>query len=60
MVRGDGGKIEAEPRLDGRNMTMVLAPQKRSKPAEAKAAPAAAPEQEAPAAPVADESTTGE
>ena len=35
---GDGAKIEAEPRLDGRNMTMVLAPQKKSKSAEAKAA----------------------
>ncbi len=40
---GDGGKVEAEPRLDGRNMTMVLAPQKRSKPSEPKVvdAPAA-------------------
>ena len=48
---GDGGKIEAEPRLDGRNMTMVLAPQKRSKPAEAKApaeAEASAPVETAP------------
>jgi translation initiation factor IF-3 len=33
---GDGAKIEAEPRLDGRNMTMVLAPQKRAKQSEAK------------------------
>jgi len=58
---GDGGKIEAEPRLDGRNMTMVLAPQKRSKPAEAKAAPAAETDHEAVAdAPEAEESTTGE
>jgi translation initiation factor IF-3 len=57
---GDGGKVEAEPRLDGRNMTMVLAPQKRSKPAEAKAAPTVTAPEEAPAEPAADESTTGE
>jgi translation initiation factor IF-3 len=31
-VIGDGAKIEAEPRLDGRNMTMVLAPDKRRTP----------------------------
>jgi translation initiation factor IF-3 len=61
---GDGAKIEAEPRLDGRNMTMVLAPQKRSKPHEAKperpAASEPRAEQEAPAPPAAEESTTGE
>jgi len=34
---GDGAKVEAEPRLDGRNMTMVLAPDKRVKQAKAKA-----------------------
>ena len=34
---GDGAKVEAEPRLDGRNMTMVLAPAKRVKQAKAKA-----------------------
>jgi translation initiation factor IF-3 len=28
---GDAAKIEAEPRLDGRNMVMVLAPDKRAK-----------------------------
>ena len=28
---GQDAKIESEPRLDGRNMTMVLAPNKRSK-----------------------------
>ncbi len=62
---GDGAKIEAEPRLDGRNMTMVLAPQKRSKAQETKAdrspaheAPAS--QQKAPAEPAADESTTGD
>jgi len=34
---GDGAKVEAEPRLDGRNMTMVLAPDKRVKQAKVKA-----------------------
>jgi translation initiation factor IF-3 len=29
---GEGAKIEADARLDGRNMTMVLAPDKRPKP----------------------------
>jgi len=48
---GDGAKIEADPRLDGRNMTMVLAPQKRSKASEAKAAAVAE---------AADEPTAGE
>jgi translation initiation factor IF-3 len=33
---GDDGKIEFEPRLDGRNMTMVLAPNKKSKRQAAK------------------------
>ena len=28
---GDAAKVEAEPRLDGRNMVMVLAPDKRAK-----------------------------
>ncbi len=28
---GDGAKVEAEPRLDGRNMVMVLAPDKRAR-----------------------------
>jgi translation initiation factor IF-3 len=32
---GDSAKIEAEPRLDGRNMVMVLAPDKRAKQAAA-------------------------
>ena len=45
-VIGDNAKIEAEPRLDGRNMTMVLAPQKKSKPKEPKAP---APSADAPA-----------
>ena len=34
---GDNAKVEAEPRLDGRNMTMVLAPDKRVKAQKAKA-----------------------
>lgn len=33
---GEEGKIEFEPRLDGRNMTMVLAPNKRSNRQKAK------------------------
>jgi len=31
-VIGDGAKVEAMPKLDGRNMTMVLAPDKRRPP----------------------------
>ena len=52
---GDGAKIEAEPRLDGRNMTMVLAPQKQKPKAKA---PEAAPENETPAAEAAEGTTT--
>jgi translation initiation factor IF-3 len=54
---GEGAKVEAEARLDGRNMTMVLAPDKRVRQAKTKAeaapstngasAPEAAPETEA-------------
>jgi translation initiation factor IF-3 len=33
---GDGAKVEAEARLDGRNMTMVLAPDKRVRQQKAK------------------------
>jgi translation initiation factor IF-3 len=38
---GEGAKIEADARLDGRNMTMVLAPGKRGRqrPKDAEAAP---------------------
>ena len=36
---GEGAKVEAEPRLDGRNMTMVLAPDKRRPASEAEAEP---------------------
>jgi len=64
-VIGDNAKIEAEPRLDGRNMTMVLAPQKKSKPKEPKPAPVAAGVPASVPAPVAEETietetTTGE
>ena len=48
---GDGAKVEAEPRLDGRNMTMVLAPDKRVKQAKAKAEADAEAEAEAEALP---------
>jgi translation initiation factor IF-3 len=37
---GDVAKVEAEPKLDGRNMIMVLAPDKRAQQAAAKAASA--------------------
>jgi translation initiation factor IF-3 len=39
---GPTAKIEASPKLDGRNMTMVLAPDKRARAAAAKAAAQAA------------------
>ena len=58
---GDGAKIEAEPRLDGRNMTMVLAPQKRAKQNDHKPQAEAGETAVAVAEPVAgDETTTGE
>jgi translation initiation factor IF-3 len=47
-------KVEASPRLDGRNMTMVLAPDKRAQADAARAAAKAAGE-EAPAEPATDE-----
>ena len=66
---GTHGKVETQARLEGRNMTMVLAPEKKAvvkKPHEPRAAhngkaaeeaPAApAPEQQAPAEAVVDES----
>ena len=40
---GEGAKIEADARLDGRNMTMVLAPDKRPKPPKASHEPDAEP-----------------
>jgi translation initiation factor IF-3 len=36
---GDAAKVEAEPRLDGRNMIMVLAPDKRAKQPKVKPEP---------------------
>ena len=42
---GPTAKVEAAPKLDGRNMTMVLAPDKRARAAAAKAAAQAAEEE---------------
>lgn len=54
----DVGRVEIFPRIDGRNMTMVLAPDKRAQAAAQKAAAAAAAEAdteaEAPVEPSAD------
>lgn len=41
----DVGRVEAAPKLDGRNMTMVLGPEKKSKPKQA-AESAEAPQEE--------------
>jgi translation initiation factor IF-3 len=41
---GEVGKVEASPKLDGKNMTMVLAPDKRPKVAKVPAAGDAPPE----------------
>lgn len=58
---GDDAKIEAEPRLDGRNMTMVLAPQKRAKQNDQKPQAQASETAVAVAEPVVgDAMTTGE
>ena len=61
---GDGAKVEAEPRLDGRNMTMVLAPQKQKQKAKAPAAEVpevqAAPEAQTTAPPAPAEAETPE
>ena len=46
---GDAARVEAEPRLDGRNMVMVLAPDKRAK--QSAAARAARDDDPPPAAP---------
>jgi translation initiation factor IF-3 len=46
----DVGRVEIFPRIDGRNMTMVLAPDKRAQAAKQKADAAAAAEAEADAA----------
>jgi translation initiation factor IF-3 len=65
----DVGRVEIFPRIDGRNMTMVLAPDKRAQAAKQKADAAAAAEAEAdanpemeaaPAAPTDDASTAPE
>ena len=45
----DLGTIEQRPQQDGRNMTMLLAPQKKKQPAPANEQPAPAEEQPAPA-----------
>ena len=52
---GDAAKVEAEPRLDGRNMVMVLAPDKRAKQSAASKATAGRAEDgtEAPGTPAA-------
>ena len=56
-------KVEAAPKLDGRNMTMVLAPDKRAQAAAAKAtsdngaAPAGDDSTDVPAAPATEENT---
>ena len=58
----DVGRVEIFPRIDGRNMTMVLAPDKRAQAAKQKADAAAAAEAEADeaATPTEDTSTTPE
>ncbi|HEY8080913.1 MAG TPA: translation initiation factor IF-3 [Acidimicrobiales bacterium] len=55
---GDAAKVEAEPRLDGRNMTMVLAPDKRVQQAKAKADAEALPSSNGAAAPAVTEEET--
>jgi translation initiation factor IF-3 len=50
-------KIEAHPRLDGRNMTMVLAPDKRAQAAAART-PKPAPAAETPVTDIADTADT--
>lgn len=52
----DVGRVEIFPRIDGRNMTMVLAPDKRAQAAAQKAAAAAA--AEAAPQPTVDDTTT--
>ena len=55
---GDAAKVEAEPRLDGRNMVMVLAPDKRAK--QAAASKAASPKEDGPPGPADQASTTAQ
>ena len=47
---GSVGKVETQARLEGRNMTMVIAPEKKAQPKKHEAKPHDEP---APAAPVA-------
>ena len=58
---GEVGKVESFPKLDGRNMIMVLAPDKRAQAAAAKAGadPAPAPPVEAAPAPAAAATSNG-
>ncbi len=46
---GPGVKVETQARLEGRNMTMVLAPEKKAVPPPRKASDAAPDEEPAPA-----------
>ena len=48
---GPLAKIEASPRLDGRNMTMVMAPDKKTPPPKKSREPSASSAGTAPAAP---------
>ena len=54
----DVGRVEIHPRIDGRNMTMVLAPDKKAQAAAQKAAAAAAEEEAASRQPEAPDTTT--
>jgi translation initiation factor IF-3 len=56
----DVGRVEIFPRIDGRNMTMVLAPDKRAQAAAQKAAAAAAAEAGASSEPTDDTTTTSD
>jgi translation initiation factor IF-3 len=51
----DVGRVEIFPRIDGRNMTMVLAPDKRAQAAAQKAKAAAEAEAAAPGEPTTDD-----
>jgi translation initiation factor IF-3 len=55
----DVGRVEIFPRVDGRNMTMVLAPDKRAQAAAQKAAAVAAAEADGSATPDTDAPTDG-
>jgi translation initiation factor IF-3 len=51
---GTAGKVETQARLEGRNMTMVIAPEKKALPPKKHSEAKAAPEPEAVKAPPAD------